>query len=205
MQENGQDLLVRTSTEVDVPAMIDIYSHHVQRGLGEYEFEEMHPEDIKRRRKNMLKRRLPHLVAERAGMIVGYAYAVPFRKRPAYRYAVKHSIYVHKDHLHSGIGRRLLPALIEACAAAGFRQMIAYIDVSNLPSIQLHEAHQLPPGRRARGRGIQIRALDRQPADAARAGRGWHDAAGRRGRRIEADNAFSPSFPRKRYCMYISR
>ena len=141
MQENGQDLLVRTSTEVDVPAMIDIYSHHVQRGLGEYEFEEMHPEDIKRRRKNMLKRRLPHLVAERAGMIVGYAYAVPFRKRPAYRYAVKHSIYVHKDHLHSGIGRRLLPALIEACAAAGFRQMIAYIDVSNLPSIQLHEAH----------------------------------------------------------------
>jgi L-amino acid N-acyltransferase YncA len=66
---------------------------------------------------------------------------VPFRKRPAYRYAVKHSIYVHKDHLHSGIGRRLLPALIEACAAAGFRQMIAYIDVANLPSIQLHEAH----------------------------------------------------------------
>jgi L-amino acid N-acyltransferase YncA len=141
MQESGQDLIVRSSTEVDVPAMIDIYSHHVQRGLGEYEFEEMHPEDIKRRRKNMLKRRLPHLVAERAGTIVGYAYAVPFRKRPAYRYAVKHSIYVHKDHLHSGIGRRLLPALIEACAAAGFRQMIAYIDVANLPSIQLHEAH----------------------------------------------------------------
>ena len=49
MQENGQDLIVRTSTEVDVAAMIDIYSHHVQRGLGEYEFEEMHPEDIKRR------------------------------------------------------------------------------------------------------------------------------------------------------------
>jgi hypothetical protein len=36
MQENGQDLIVRTSTEVDVPAMIDIYSHHVQRGFGEY-------------------------------------------------------------------------------------------------------------------------------------------------------------------------
>ena len=122
-----------------MPATIDIYSHHVQRGLGEYEFEEMHPEDIKRRRKNMLKRRPPHLVAERSGTIVGYAYAVPFRKRPAYRYAVKHSIYVHKDHLHSGIGRRLLPALIEACATAGFRQMIAYIDVANLPSIQLHE------------------------------------------------------------------
>ena len=142
MQESVQEILVRPSTEVDVAAMIDIYAHHVQRGLGEYEFEPMNPEDIKRRRKNMLRRRLPHLVAERDGAIVGYAYAVPFRKRPAYRYAVKHSIYVHKDHLHSGIGRRLLPALIEACAGAGYRQMIAYIDVSNLPSIQLHEAHQ---------------------------------------------------------------
>jgi len=142
MRESALDIFVRTSTEVDVAAMIEIYSHHVQRGLGEYEFEPMHPEDIKRRRKNMLKRRLPHLVAERDGMIVGYAYAVPFRKRPAYRYAVKHSIYVHKDHLHSGIGRRLLPALIEACAMDGYRQMIAYIEVTNLPSIQLHEAHQ---------------------------------------------------------------
>ena len=142
MKESVQEILVRTSTEVDVPAMIDIYAHHVQRGLGEYEFEPMNPEDIKRRRKNMLRRRLPHLVAERDGSVVGYAYAVPFRKRPAYRYAVKHSIYVHKDHLHSGIGRRLLPALIDACAEAGYRQMIAYIDVSNLPSIQLHEAHE---------------------------------------------------------------
>ena len=84
--------------------------------------------------------RLPHLVADRAGTVVGYAYAVPFRKRPAYRYAVKHSIYVHHDHLHSGIGRLLLPALIDACAASGYRQMIGYIDASNLPSIQLHEA-----------------------------------------------------------------
>ena len=141
MQESVQNIFVRPSTEVDVPAMIDIYAHHVQRGLGEYEFEAMNPEDIKRRRKNMLRRRLPHLVAERDGTVVGYAYAVPFRKRPAYRYAVKHSIYVHKDHLHSGIGRRLLPALIDACAEAGYRQMIAYIEVANLPSMQLHEAY----------------------------------------------------------------
>jgi L-amino acid N-acyltransferase YncA len=142
MQKSTPPILVRPSTEGDVPAMLDIYSHHIQRGLGEVELEPLHPEDIKRRRKNMLKRRLPHLVAEQGGEVVGYAYAVPFRKRPAYRFAVKHSIYVHKDHLHSGIGRRLLPALIETCAAAGYRQMIAYIDATNMPSIQLHEANE---------------------------------------------------------------
>ncbi len=73
-------------------------------------------------------------------MILGYAYAVPFRKRPAYRHAVKHSIYVHPDFLRAGIGRLLLPALIEACTAAGFRQMIGYVDAENEPSQKLHEA-----------------------------------------------------------------
>jgi len=136
----SRDVAVRASTEDDVPAMVAIYAHHIRSGLGTYDPEPLHDEDIKRRRKNMLKRRLPHLVAERNGVVVGYAYAVPFRKRPAYRYAVKHSIYVHPDHLHSGVGRLLLPALIEACTAAGFRQMIAYVDGENVPSQNLHEA-----------------------------------------------------------------
>ena len=108
--ERPLDIIVRASTEDDVPAMLAIYAYHIQRGLDEMDVEPLNGDDIKRRRKNMLKRGLPHLVAEQNGAIVGYAYAVPFRKRPAYRYAVKHSIYVHADHLHSGVGRRLLPA-----------------------------------------------------------------------------------------------
>jgi L-amino acid N-acyltransferase YncA len=134
------DIAVRPSTEDDVPAMLAIYAHHIQRGLGEFDVEPLHGDDIKRRRKNMLKRRLPHLVATHGSTVIGYAYAVPFRKRPAYRYAVKNSIYVHPDHLHEGVGRTLLPALIEACAASGYRQMIAYIDAGNAPSLSLHEA-----------------------------------------------------------------
>ena len=138
-------MAVRPSVESDVPAMLAIYEHHVRHGQSELDAEFMAPDplrddDIKRRRKNMLRRRLPHLVAERGGAVVGYAYAVPFRKRPAYRYAVKHSIYVHPGHLHSGIGRALLPALIDACTQEGFRQMFAYIDASNMASRNLHEA-----------------------------------------------------------------
>ena len=132
-------ITVRPSTEEDVGAMIAIYSYHVQHGLGDYSSEPPAHDDIKRRRKSMLKRHLPHLVADHAGQVVGYAFAVPFRKRPAYRYAVKHSIYVHQDHLHAGIGRQLLPVLIEACANAGYRQMISYIDGENIPSLHLHE------------------------------------------------------------------
>ncbi len=140
MLDQPLPIIVRASTEQDVPFMVDIYAYHVQNGLGDYHAEPLHPEDIKRRRKAMLKRRLPHIVAELGGVVIGYAYAVPFLKRPAYRHAVKHSIYVHKDHLNSGVGRLLLPSLIEACAGAGFRQMVCYIDSANQPSLRLHEA-----------------------------------------------------------------
>ncbi|APX83745.1 GNAT family N-acetyltransferase [Methylorubrum extorquens] len=137
------EVVIRPSSDADVSAMIAIYERHIRKGVGDtgdFEEERLLPDELRRRRKTMRSKRLPHLVAERGGEIAGYAYAVPFRKRPAYRYALKHSIYVHPDHLHAGIGRRLLPALIEACAAGGYRQMIGYIDASNEASLRLHEA-----------------------------------------------------------------
>src|SRR5579864_3364332 len=133
---------VRNSRDRDVPAMLAIYLHHIRRGVDasvEGDFETPDADDLKRRRRSMNNRKMPHLVAEEAGTVVGYAYAVPFRKRPAYRYTVKHSIYVRSDRLHLGIGRELMTALIDACAAAGFRQMIGYIDGANVASIKLHE------------------------------------------------------------------
>jgi L-amino acid N-acyltransferase YncA len=135
-------VVVRNSRDGDVAAMLAIYLHHIRRGVDpgvDGEFETPDAEDLKRRRKTMNRRKMPHLVAEEAGTVVGYAYAVPFRKRPAYRYCVKHSIYVHNDHLHRGLGKQLMAALIDACAAAGFRQMICYIDAANTASLRLHE------------------------------------------------------------------
>ena len=136
-------VVVRPSRDADVPAMLAIYLHHIRKGVdpnydGEYDAPDA--DDLKRRRKNMQRGRLPHVVAEQAGVVLGYAYAVPFRKRPAYRFALKHSIYIHVDYQHVGIGRQLLPALIDACAAAGFHQMIGYIDGANQASLRLHEA-----------------------------------------------------------------
>ena len=140
--ERAGPLVVRASNDDDIAAMLKIYRHHIRNGVepGAMEAAEtLDPEDLKRRRKSMRNHRLPHLVAERRGNVVGYAYAVPFRKRPAYRYTLKHSIYVHHEHLRSGVWQALLRALIDACAAAGRRQMIGYIDAANAASIALHE------------------------------------------------------------------
>jgi phosphinothricin acetyltransferase len=142
MFSDSVEILIRPSNDTDVDPMLSIYRHHIRRGVDPaYQGggEALQPDDLKRRRRSMRKHRLPHLVAERGGAVIGYAYAVLFRKRPAYRYTVKHSIYVHPDHLHSGVGKLLLPALIDACAAGGYRQMIGYIEAANTPSIQLHK------------------------------------------------------------------
>jgi L-amino acid N-acyltransferase YncA len=134
-------VLVRASRDDDVEAMLAIYRHHIRRGIEPDVIDNSAPEpdDLRDRRKNMRNRRLPHVVATSGDMVVGYAYAVLFRKRPAYRYTAKHSIYVHPDHQGRGIGGILLQALIDACAAAGYRQMIGYIDADNAPSLALHE------------------------------------------------------------------
>jgi L-amino acid N-acyltransferase YncA len=142
LDKPASEIVLRPSNDDDVPAMLDIYRHHIGQGvgnLGAFEPAPFDAEDLKARRKNMRKHKLPHLVAVIDGAVAGYAYAVLFRKRPAYRFTVKHSIYVHPGRLNNGVGRVLLPALIQACAAAGFRQMIGYIDSANLASLRLHE------------------------------------------------------------------
>jgi L-amino acid N-acyltransferase YncA len=138
---NDQPALVRSSRDSDVEAMLAIYRHHVRRGVedGVDDSGMPEPEDLRDRRKNLRNHRLPHLVASCGGEVVGYAYVVLFRKRPAYRYAVKHSIYVHREHVGHGVGRLLMQELIDVCAAAGFRQMIGYIDADNTASLAIHE------------------------------------------------------------------
>jgi L-amino acid N-acyltransferase YncA len=141
ISESEFRILVRASRDSDVDAMLTIYRRHIRRGVEESVDDSGTPEpdDLRDRRKNLRSHRLPHLVATLNGEVVGYAYVVQFRKRPAYRFAVKHSIYIHHEHQGRGVGRVLLGELVDACAASGFRQMIGYIDADNSASLALHE------------------------------------------------------------------
>ncbi|BCH55113.1 N-acetyltransferase [Agrobacterium vitis] len=141
MMEQETRIVIRPSRDADVEAMLAIYRRHIRRGLDEGvdEGDTPEPDDLRERRKNLKSKRFPHLVATIDGTVVGYAYVVLFRKRPAYRYTVKHSIYVHHDHIGKRVGSQLLRGLIDACAAAGFRQIIGYIDADNAASLALHD------------------------------------------------------------------
>ena len=76
-------LIVRASTEADVARCMEIYRHHVLHGTASFEIDPPDLGEMKRRRAAVLELCLPHLVAERDGRVLGYAYAGNWRPRPA--------------------------------------------------------------------------------------------------------------------------
>ena len=132
--------LIRTASELDVPAITEIYAHYVRHSAATFEIEPPDGTEMRRRHAEVIARGLPYLVAEVESRVAGYAYAGPYRIRPAYRFTLEDSVYVHPDSRTHGLGRMMLSRVIEMCEAAGYRQMIAVIgDSGNVASIRLHE------------------------------------------------------------------
>jgi L-amino acid N-acyltransferase YncA len=136
-----QALLIRSSTDADLPAFARIYGQAVLQGTGTFELEAPDEAEMARRRTDVLTKGLPWLVAERAGCVIGYAYANHFRPRRAYRFCLEDSIYLDEGARGHGVGRVLLAELMAQCEAAGARQMLAVIgDSANAGSIGVHRA-----------------------------------------------------------------
>jgi len=141
---NRPTCLIRDSVDADLPAIAAIYAHHVQYGTGTFATTPPTADELRALRHSVLAHGMPWLVAVPAhdeSAVLGYAYACPYRPRPAYRHTLENSVYVRADHTGCGIGTRLLAALIARCTAGGWRQMVAVIgDSANTASIALHAA-----------------------------------------------------------------
>ena len=135
------DIPIRPAGRRDIAAITRIYDHAVRHGTASFEIEPPDEQEMVRRYEKLRDGRYPYLVAELGGAIAGYAYAGPYRDRPAYNWSVENSIYIAPQSQRRGIGRALLDHLIVAAQDRGFRQMIAVIgDSSNTASIELHRA-----------------------------------------------------------------
>jgi L-amino acid N-acyltransferase YncA len=134
-------IAIRPVEAADIPAIARIYAHAVTHGTASFELEPPSEAEMARRMAALRDGGFPYLVAEIDGALAGYAYAGPYRPRPAYRFSVENSVYVAPDAQRRGVGRALMHALIESATAKGFRQMIAVIgDSAQTPSIELHRA-----------------------------------------------------------------
>ena len=134
-------LLIRPSTDADLPSITAIYAHHVEHGTGSFELEAPDLAEMRRRRTDVLAKGLPFLVASRDAEVLGFAYAGNFRPRPAFRFMAEDSVYIHAKHAGQGLGRALLSELMRYCETLGIRQMLAVIgDSANAGSIGLHRS-----------------------------------------------------------------
>lgn len=133
---------IRNAGEGDIARITEIYADAVDHGTATYELKAPDEAEMLTRFRTLKASAYPYIVYEEDGDIAGYAYAGPFRARPAYRFIVEDSIYIAPEAKGRGIGRKLLTALIEACRADGYRQFVAVIGDGSpaSPSVRLHEA-----------------------------------------------------------------
>ena len=132
-------LEIRPAAEADLPAITGIYEHAVLHGTATFELIPPDLAEMTRRHRALSDNGFPYFAAALDGRVVGFAYAGPYRPRPAYRFTVENSVYLDPAMHRRGIGAQLLHRLIADCEARGHRQMIAVIgDSANAGSIGVH-------------------------------------------------------------------
>ncbi len=134
--------IVRAAVPADAEPVAAIFAHYVTTSVAT--FEEVAPTaaDWARRLEDLTAQNLPFLVAEADegdGTVCGFAYASPWRSKPAYRHTVEDTVYLSPGHTGRGTGSALLGTLLARCAEAGARQVIAVIaDTGSDASAALH-------------------------------------------------------------------
>jgi phosphinothricin acetyltransferase len=132
---------IRPARRADLDAVAGILAFYVTSSVATFEEDPPGLPQWQQRLDGLAERGLPFLVAEAGGAVAGYAYASPWRPKPAYRHTAEDSVYLAPGQRGRGLGRRLLESLLTGCADAGVRQVIAVIADSGDPaSAGLHRA-----------------------------------------------------------------
>ncbi|WP_457104460.1 N-acetyltransferase family protein [Methylobacterium sp. P5_C11] len=138
--------LIRPATEADLPAIAAIYADAVATSTASFETEPPTLEEMTRRYSVLRDGGFPYLVADRNGLVAGYAYAGPYHQRAAYRSTLEDSIYVARSARGGGVGRTLLAALVAASERIDCRTLVAIIaDSGSRASIALHASLGFTP------------------------------------------------------------
>lgn len=129
---------IRLAAESDAAAMVGIYAPVVEGTVISFELVPPSVDEFRSRVRD-ISAYAPCLVYEHDGGVVGYAYASKFRARPAYRFTVETTVYVHADHRGRGVGRALYRSLLACLRLQGFRRAVGGITLPNAASVALHE------------------------------------------------------------------
>jgi phosphinothricin acetyltransferase len=133
------DISVRRAALGDVEAITRIYNEGIEDRVATLETELRAPEE---RREWLAARgdRHPVLVAEREGRVIAWASLNRFNPRPAYDHVVDFSIYVAREARGQGVGRVLLPRVVDEARRLGYHKMVLAAFPTNAAGMRLYES-----------------------------------------------------------------
>ncbi len=130
---------IRPATPDDLPAILDIYNEAVLNTTASYDYA---PRTLEHRTawfEEHSKHDYPIFVASNnEGRVIGWSSLSRFHDRMGYRFTSENSVYVAADQRGRGVGKLLMPPLIDRARQRGFHAIIGVIDAANEASIRLH-------------------------------------------------------------------
>lgn len=130
---------LRLARPQDADGILAIYSPIVRDTAISFEGEPPTRQQMAQRIASTIER-LPWLVYERQGEILGYVYASQHRARLAYQWSVDVSVYIQAQAHRTGLARTLYTSLFKLLTLQGFYNCYAGITLPNAASVGLHEA-----------------------------------------------------------------
>lgn len=132
-------MVTRVATEQDLAAIKAIYDHQVHHGIATFDVE---PPPLEAWGERLVSTRPGDhlLVAERDGVVLGYAYSSTYRPRPAYDRTRETSVYLAPEAAGRGLGRALYDDLLGRLRADGMHVALGVIALPNPASEALHRA-----------------------------------------------------------------
>ena len=121
-------MTIRNATPEDVGRMLAVYSWYVENTAITFEYDVPTIEAFGDRIAETTKR-YPWLALEDGGRLLGYAYAGPLYRRPAYDWSCEISIYLDRDARGKGLGKALYGALERELTVRGMRNLYACVAV----------------------------------------------------------------------------
>ena len=138
MSPLNADVTIRTARAEDAGDIQAIYAPFVQETSVSFETVPPSVETMAARISSNLARH-GYFVAQSDAGILGFAYASPYRPRPAYDRTAEVSVYLAPQAQGRGLAQALYRALFAHLAARGFHTAVAIVTLPNPQSAQLHE------------------------------------------------------------------
>lgn len=119
---------IRDATSRDIPHMREIYNHYVANSTVTFDEEPLTLKEMRAKFAKVQELGYPWLVAvSPRGVILGYAYVIPWKPKAAYRFTVENSIYLGPASTGKGLGKALMAELLPRAKAAGVKEVVAVI------------------------------------------------------------------------------